>query len=159
MRDDTNKGRTDIAVAVSLIVVCIAVFLYTFTFPEKVRSVGVSTFPRIIVGIIFFLSLILIARTIFSKNESAVNPFYISKEVLSKMGLSLLSLIAYIVLIGVLGFLISTPIFLFSLIVTFGERRYLFTGFIAIALTIVIYLMFHTVAKVPFPEGLIENLF
>ena len=149
----------DIIVSSVLIVLCTATLLYSLTFPESHKSVGVSTFPRILAILIILLSGIQIITSIVRKSDEIAKPFHIPKHTLILIGICLVLLIAYITIISYLGFVLSTVLFQAGLIYSLGERKTGKIAIISVAVTAIIYLLFHVVARVPFPQGIIENIF
>lgn len=74
-----------------------------------------------------------------------------SKRVYLCMGV----LIVYVVLLGFLGFLISTVLLLFLFIRWFAKKTYLFSGVYAVVLTALIYSVFRFLLKVPLDFGIL----
>jgi len=159
MKDKTNTSKTDLIVAVVLIIVSISVYAFTFTFPESARSVGVPTFPRILTGLIFALACIQILTTLYKKNNSKQKPFSIPRTTVKRIFISIGLIIKYITVITLLGFLLATFLFLLALVFTFGEKRLGTAVLLSFSVTAAVYVIFSILARVPFPEGILENLF
>ena len=77
-----------------------------------------------------------------------------SKRVYLCMGV----LIVYVVLLGFLGFLISTVLLLFLFIRWFAKKTYLFSGVYAVVLTALIYSVFRFLLKVPLDFGILLRM-
>jgi putative tricarboxylic transport membrane protein len=169
MEDSVNKwdaadkkernAKTDITVSLVLIAFCTAALIYSLRFPVSDRSVGVGTFPRILSALIIVLSLLQIIIAVVKKQGGVVHPFKIPRKTLILIGISTALIILYILIIQYIGFLLSTVLFLASLIFSFGERVFWKIAVISISVTGIIYIMFSVLARVPFPEGFWENVF
>jgi hypothetical protein len=57
-----------------------------------------------------------------------------------------------------LGFILTSVLFLGAIAVYFGERRILAVVGYSVLGVVVVYLLFSVVARVPFPDGLVEQL-
>ncbi len=153
-----SKSKTDIVVALILIAVCSAVLIYSLSFPVSDRSVGVATFPRILAGLLIGLSVLQIILVLLKVDGGVRSPFRIPKRTMVLICSSMGMVILYILILKLLGFLLATILLMAALVILFGERSLLRILAVSFSVTIAIYLIFHILARVPFPEGVIENL-
>ena len=140
----------DTTVAGIMMVFSTAVFAFTYTFPERHRSVGVASFPRLLTAIMFVLAIVIIVQARKSRSNREITWDFVA---LKKIGVVSLMIAAYIGIIQVLGFIISTIVFLATIIRYFGERRVFRLLLAAVGVTVSVYLLFGVLAGVPFPVG------
>lgn len=62
----------------------------------------------------------------------------------------------YLVAMDVLGFVISTPIYLFVMLFVLGMRRYALMILISLSTTVVVFLIFRTVMYLSLPGGIFD---
>jgi putative tricarboxylic transport membrane protein len=142
----------DTTVAGIMMVFSTAVFAFTYTFPERHRSVGVASFPRLLTAIMFGLAIIIIVQARRSRTTREITW---DLPTLKKIGVVSLMIAAYIAILQILGFIISTIVFLVTIIRFFGERRVFRLLLAAVGVTVSVYLLFGVLAGVPFPVGLV----
>jgi len=116
-----------------------------------------ALFPRVIMYILGGLSLMLLLRSFFWKKEGPAFDTGAFKHIPSIIMTALI--IAWAVLVPILGFLTTSLIF-FPLITVYLDRKApgkKIAGRIvlALALTVVFYFFFTNVLYVPFPEGIL----
>lgn len=140
----------DTTIAGIMMVFSTAVFAFTYTFPERHRSVGVASFPRLLTAIMFVLAIVIIVQARRSRSNREITWDFVA---LKKIGVVSLMIAAYIGIIQVLGFIISTIVFLATIIRYFGERRVFRLLLAAVGVTVSVYLLFGVLAGVPFPVG------
>ncbi len=76
------------------------------------------------------------------------------KERLSgKLPMSLGIMLLYGILLEKIGFLFSTPLFIFTYMTVLGQKRAMVKWITAAVATIVLYLLFHGLLQVPLPRG------
>jgi putative tricarboxylic transport membrane protein len=163
----SSSRRSDIVVALIVILLSVAVFLYTYTFPETHRSVGVASFPRLLTAIMAALAGMLLHQT-WRRRPAAestadgaaagggsidsAEPIW-DRAVLTRVGIVSLMIAGYVALVQTLGFVLTSVIFLSTTIRYFGERRPVRLLLVAITVTAAVYLLFGVLAGVPFPPG------
>lgn len=144
--------RRDRLFAVCLILLSIICFGFTLDFPEQA-----AYYPRAILILIVLLSAVLFlkakpADTISIK--SAAIDFVRNRKLVSV----LIALVLMIALMKPIGLYIELPIFVLSMLWILGYRNRRNSIIIAVALTIVIYLLFSVLLKVRIPMGLLKLL-
>lgn len=139
--------RTDRIIALVLIILSLALYWISLSFPE-----GANVFPQFALGAIIFLAVIMLIMDLRkcepfspqSKKPGWIRPYIIY----------VLTLL-YIVSITVVGFFITTIAFIIGVMFYLGLRN---VSSYVIALTVIIsfyYFLFVRVLHVPFPKGLI----
>jgi hypothetical protein len=121
-------------------------------------TLGPRFFPYISIGIIGFLSVILILQSWWQHRSrlTAPRPVFtgdVLKAVLTSIGIGG----AYIVLIPLLGVILVTPLCLAAYFWYFGLRRWVWIIVVPIVLTAFIYICFGKFMMVPLPMGLLER--
>lgn len=152
-----SSRTSDIVVAIVVVILSVSVFLYTFTFPESHRSAGVASFPRLLTGFMVILAGLLLyevrdRRGVASKGSQESCSVW-DRKVLTRVGIVTLMIAGYVALVRMLGFIITTIIFLLVTISYFGEKNILRLVLVAVGITGAVYLLFGVLAGVPFPSG------
>lgn len=134
-----------------VIVIMISLFfgINTMKFNASTSTdLGAQFMPRVYVGLLIFLSLLMIIKSIKDKNKE--------KSSYSKSTFIVMALLSiYILVMPYLGFYISTPIFIFILLRYLKiENRIIYLG-IPIGMTAFIYVFFNILLKVSLPMGII----
>ena len=136
--------------------------------PSKTENLGPAFFPTLLAAVLAFLALLLILNSLFfrgvsgKEKEGAViqgaerleeDSFGVEqisyKFLLGTIGLSFL----YVGLLSILGFLISTPLFLILLIRLLGYEKWVNNLAASAGLTAALYLLFATALGVSLPAG------
>lgn len=136
----------------SLIAIGIAVFFYlmTYQFEEiTVQDTGPAFLPRIYAGCLAILSLILLIKSLKSKEQT-------KKESNFKLVFTSMLLVTILIaLIPLLGFFLITPIIVFVFLKIFREKNiYTLIG-LPIGVVLFIFFVFEKALSVPIPKGVI----
>jgi hypothetical protein len=145
--------KQDRLVGIGLLVVSAILLRETFSFPvNEWEPLGMAFWPRILLGALSLIGVYLIVRG--SLDEG---PF---ERLKSKAFAALLAGVGYVLLLPYIGYAILTPLFLFltslALTETLDGRRLAESGLMAVAGSIVVYLVFQYGLLVQLPEGLLE---
>ncbi|WP_428770856.1 tripartite tricarboxylate transporter TctB family protein [Treponema sp. HNW] len=125
----------------------------SYRFPVAKDGVpGPGTWPIIIAAVMLFASILIIVQGLKNAQteDKAVD---IASADSIRVYVSMVSLIAYLLLMNVLGFVISTIIMLFLFIKRLGNYKWHKTLFVSAVVTAVVYGVFKYVLKVPFRFG------
>ena len=101
--------------------------------------------------------LVLSGFLFFTKDEEheGENPEKINKKdlpiVLGVAGMILL----FIFLLEILGFVVSTMLFLFFCSVVLGYKKHIVNGIVSLVFPVLIYLLFNSVLQVSLPQGIL----
>lgn len=139
----------------SVILICLSIFILiqAKTFPKAGGNIpGPGFFPKILAIFLIGLSSALIILSYINKEDKKV--VLIDKNN-SKVYLTILIITIYLILMNIVGFLISTPILLFVLILVYGMKGYIKNVIISVFITVVIYGVFQVLLTVPLPSGII----
>jgi len=154
--------RRNIAAAVGLIVFGLVYGYLAWGLP--VRSLpntpGPSFFPLVVTVVILALSAALFMQGFaMERDPPALQPDKsASPSSRRSAGLLLLVVLAYIVLIPLLGFILATIPFFAVLMVLFGERRPVLVAIGALAMTAILYGVFRYGLDVFLPRGLLAGI-
>ena len=121
---------------------------------------GPRIFPYLAEGIIALCSIIMIiqARSKEKDPNAKESKPYLDKAGWKRLGLASVLMIAYAVLLGIVGFLIATPIatLAFIFVLSSGEKVNKIAAVVITAvLTIGIYLLFTELFSIPLPSGIL----
>ena len=144
--------KVDIGVGLFLVGLCIVVFVATEPYREKAVFIyGPHFFPRLLGACLFVLGVILIWNAWSGKLLEQKD--WIDKKGFIRMTLALGMSVVYVFLMTLLGFVLSTFLFLVAMQTFFKYRsvmiRFIVSGFI----TALVYLIFHYILIVPLPEA------
>lgn len=135
-----------------ILIVLSAIFVANLTINDDGDSVGLL-FPKLISIILLICGVLLAFRTyakIRVKNRSGNTDDDVNQE---RVYLPLLIvLVGYIILMNIVGFFISTPIFLYACCRVFNIKK-LFSVIFSLVATGIIYVLFIQILFVPFPDG------
>ncbi len=143
-------------VVIGLLLISLSTYLYwlTLDFPqgELSKTAGPAAMPRLwIYGLILF-SVILIVNTIREKVVSNLDNGRNLFQSVSLIGL----MIAYLLIVGFIGYYISTTIFLISGAYLLGYRKHWIVFGSGLGFTLLSYLVFYKLLQVPLPLGIFE---
>ena len=159
-------------IIIGIILLIASAFYYfstsEFPPPSKTENLGPAFFPTLLAAALALLALLLILSSLFFRGatgkekggaviqgaerleEDSFSVESVSyKFLLGTIGLSFL----YVGLLSILGFLISTPLFLIILIRLLGYEKWVNTLAASIGLTAALYLLFATALGVSLPAG------
>lgn len=137
-------------------IICILIGLFILfeskDFPQGATGVpGPAFFPRILAYFVIGLSVLLIINTFIKRDDRKIT--LLDKDSI-KVYVTIGFLLAYLILLNFLGFIIATPIFLFSLIFFYIRKNILKNAIIAVLVTFLIYGVFSSLLAVPLPQGI-----
>lgn len=156
-----KNSKADIVAAICLLLVSFLVFWISKDFPSSKTGIGVSTFPKLLAGLLIIFSIVIIIQAIknssFSKKEPTFKEFKKGHKLL--IVAVIIILIIYIQMLEVLGFILSSFLLLITSMFIFGERRKIILLLVPLLFSVILYLVFSKMAMVFLPEGIIENIF
>ncbi len=124
---------------------------------------GPGVFPTIIAGCIMLGGFLLIFNGIRDLRETGwfrLEPWARSPRTYITLGLIFSALLSYILFSEKLGFLITSVLILFPLLLwTRGHKRLTSSLIISVTFSLVIYLVFVKFMRVPLPGGLLQGIF
>lgn len=159
-------------IIIGIILLAASVFYYYSTMdfppPTKTENLGPAFFPTLLATALAFLSLLLVIAGLFPRGarknkgaaalegaerleEDSFGADAISfKPLFAAVGLSFI----YVGLLSVLGYLVSTPLFLIALIRLLGYEKWVNNVIASAGLTAALYLLFVVALGVHLPEGI-----
>lgn len=116
------------------------------------NTIGPEFFPAVMTGAIAVLSILLMARSIWSGQVAEKGPSLAAKATLLRMGLFIILLTVYVFIYEILGFVLASVIILPCGMFMLGERRLLHIFLFPCILVGLAWLAFTKVMMVPLPE-------
>jgi hypothetical protein len=138
----------------SIICILIGIFIIYATkdYPQGLQGVpGPAFFPRILSCVVIGLSILLLIKTYVKKDGRKISIF--DKDSI-KVYVTIGFLLAYLIILDLIGFIISTPIFLFGLIFFYVRKNPLKNAVVALVVTFIVYGIFKVLLSVPLPQGI-----
>jgi putative tricarboxylic transport membrane protein len=154
-------AKKDSYFALILLLISGLAFLETLSYPTQS-----AYFPRIIIAILAFFSAALFAKSfILSRKQQATGapaqegtvqalPSLQQAEVVRKVLMMIFCTMAYLVLIGVIGYYVSSIVYLPVMMWLLGVRKIRTIVLSSGGIILLVYLVFSTFLRVPLPEGL-----
>lgn len=143
----------DRVVAATLLALAVGMFLYTFTFPGTLQPTdpGTAAFPRILAVALGALALILLLRPqeVSLLPERAGAPAMVGIVVLTAV---------YAVVLPVLGFLVSSILYLAGALLLMKVRKPVYLVLVPICVSFALFALFGLVLEVPLPYGIPERI-
>lgn len=134
-------------IAIGFIIIGAIFFSQTFELPENSRA-----YPRILIGIMVLLAVLLLIKTFFKTSTSKTWKELFGHIQWPRFGFAFLASFAYLFLINIMGFFTATVVYLLGSIFFLKGSR--LTMFIAIPVfTLALFLIFRVFLKVPLPTG------
>ncbi len=156
------KLHHDVWISAALIIFSVAFFSLTISFPKQS-----AVFPRFfLVGLLLFSLIILAGGIRKTKLLKAADDKgncgklqgkekNITFDELKNPLVGLAFIIAYIALINILGFFVSTALFLASLMLKLKIKNYLLVALTTIGVTAFVYVLFVSQLKLIMPKGIL----
>ncbi|WP_017378843.1 tripartite tricarboxylate transporter TctB family protein [Paenisporosarcina sp. TG-14] len=144
-------------ITVALIVLAISAIFYSRT---AILTSPSDIFPKFVIIIFGILGTLLLLKSIFSKKYKVKDDDEKDITDLKRRWISILSLVAYIIIMPIVGFYVTSGIFVTLLSLYIQNEKLGFMGsikpLVISGLTMVfLYLTFSVFLKVPIPSGLL----
>jgi putative tricarboxylic transport membrane protein len=118
--------------------------------PYSPGALSASTYPRIILGCIIFVSLLLMFRP--------VRPSVPDDDNKSNRGIVVIVfMVIYIALLEKVGFFLLTPVVLLTIPLIAGLKRYRLILFSVVVVMLGLYGVFVEVLNIPLPQGILGD--
>ncbi|MCX5825101.1 MAG: tripartite tricarboxylate transporter TctB family protein [Deltaproteobacteria bacterium] len=144
-------ARKDLAFSICMVVLSIVLAVQSFRYPADS-----AFFPRVLSVLLLLLSLLLLFRA-FRRPPKEDRTGGIRGNAFSLMKnqpvLVFGSTVLYVVMIPVLGFLVSTALFIFGSILFRDRRKLIVAAIYGICFSAALYFVFHAVLGVTLPRG------
>lgn len=150
-------GRIDIICGLVTGAISMLFFAGTLSFPKSSIGIDPRAYPLFVIFATFALSIALIVqgvmKTIRSKEPSG-KTLPRGKTALRLLGLAA-GMLVYVFILEPAGFVIATPFLVALTMVLFEEKKPVKIALVSILTTVILYLVFRTVFRVPLPRSAI----
>ena len=152
---DTKKAA-DFIISILLLILSAFLFLNASRMPSAEKGIGPGDYPMFICAVLFFLALLQLISVIISAKGiplidfRAVNTRYLVRTLI----MAALTFVYY-KLMKPVGFLITTPLYLFASFMLFGYKRKVKGVVIALVFSVAVYILFSRVFMVFLPRGIL----
>lgn len=145
--------KVDIGIGIGLIVLSILIFWYAGEYREvTVHVYGPDLFPRILAVLMIVLAINLILKAYQGKSLKMEEKIEVKGFLRVLFAISIC--VGYIFLIHILGFAVSTFVFLFTLMSLLKQKGVIMRAFSSIITSLIIWAIFRYFLVIPLPEGL-----
>ncbi|HER25375.1 MAG TPA: tripartite tricarboxylate transporter TctB family protein [Candidatus Atribacteria bacterium] len=148
-------GKKEILLSIFFMIISMAIYFLTFQFPKQTVALSPKVFPQFVSVGLFLLSLILLLQGISgAKKESEQKKVKsdLNKTVLIKILIMIILAFLYLRILPLAGYLIATPLFLAGSMLLFNEKRWFLIVTISIFATVLFYILFRIVFRIPLPR-------
>lgn len=121
-----------------------------------ISQYGANFFPQVLAVIMFTLSILLVVKAFkgeYQKDMESINKIGFIRSAIT-LGISII----YLLLMQLLGFFLSTFIFLFVLMTYIGHKGKVIRFVTCLGVSLAVYGIFYFFLKIPLPEGIFFNL-
>ena len=144
--------KYNIIIIIAMYIIAFGTFYMTKDIPKISHGVmGASQWPRFIGVLMFIFTTMLTIQTIFTKTDSPP-PINFKGEGIKKVLLLLCILVAFGAILPILGFLISSFIFIIASMVIVGDRSKPRILLSAVGITLFVYIFFEYLLNVLLPK-------
>lgn len=147
--------KGELVFSILLLVAALFLFWETGSFEKPNATMGPSFWPRMILGAIILLAGIASVETIreIARTRAWGSPFVAMDRKILRFLAALALGVAYLSLMPVLGFILTTPAFMIAFMLLLGEKNPGWILGVSIAMTAVIVILFTKAMYVPLPRG------
>lgn len=147
-----DSKNIDIGVGIGLCILSVVIFLYAKQYTGSgVNRYGPDFFPQALSVILFLTSGALIVQAL--RGHALKGLETTNKQGLVRAGATLGIAILYLLIMQVLGFYISTGLFLYVVMLYLGQKNQRISVFTSIFVASSVYSIFRFFLKIPLPEG------
>ena len=148
-------GKKEIFVSIFFMIISIIVFILTFQFPKQTVALSPTAFPRFISVSLFSLSIILFLQGIAGLKKGSpqkeTNKKYV-QEFIVKLLLMILLAFLYTRILPSAGYILATPPLIAGNMLLFNEKRWFWVIAVSLVTTLLLYILFRMVFKIPLPR-------
>lgn len=147
-------NKPNIISALIGIALSIYVFVTASAFPVTPNTqIGPGYFPVMLSVGLFILCASLLVQALLKKGKLDYEKLDIRSPELIRSFLALVATIAYAIIMQIVGFIITTIFYLFFLMHLLKNRHYKQMTFVAIVVSVVVYIVFKKVLNLTLPTG------
>jgi hypothetical protein len=148
-------GKKEIFFGVLLMTVSVTMFALTFQFPKQTIALPPTVYPRFVSTCLFILATILFIQGILGVKEPSGQhkvTHTFDKGFLLRFVFMLVLAFAYIRILPLTGYVITTPPFVAGTMLLFNEKRWSWIITISVITSTLLYVLFRMIFKVPLPR-------
>ena len=150
--------KADIGVGIGLLILSVWVFLKSNTYRQTVIYIyGPNFFPQLLSIIMSICAIILIIRAFQGKALSQKDR--IDSQGFIRMIISIAMCIGYLLVMQVIGFTMSTCVFLFILMFFLHHKGWINRTIVCIAVSLIVWVIFRYLLVIPIPTGMLSFTF
>ena len=153
----------DAIIGMSLAIIAIMVLFHVKVFPSlPLHDVGPATFPRALAWVLLICSAYLVFDGIRTRTKDPAVSFGSwahSPQAWRRLALVPIAVLTYTFAAAPVGFIPTTMLVLFVLIMDFSNGRWVVAATISLIFTVGIYLVFAHILLVPLPPGILVSIF
>lgn len=148
-----DSKRIDLVVGIVLCILSLAIYLYAEQYSGRgVNRYGPNYFPQALSLMLFLTSVALIVQALRGKALKGLEK--INKQGFVRAAVTLVMAVAYLLMMKVVGFYISTIIFLYVVMMYLGQKNQWVRVLVSISVASAVYGLFYYFLKIPLPEGI-----
>ena len=150
-------SRANVIIGSLFFLMALLMFVFALDFPKpQVSGLSPRVFPQFVAVCTMICSGLLIIRNVrelmasrgVSTKKKEQDPAFIARfSLLGTTGL------LYVVLIDKIGYLIATPVLIAGAMLIFNEKRWYRVLLVSVLTTLVLYILFRMVFRVPLPRN------
>jgi putative tricarboxylic transport membrane protein len=148
-------GKKEIILSIILIIISTVIFVLTFQFPPQTVALPPTAFPRFVSICLLILSLMLLIQGIIGVKSAPPKKnvkFKLNKTFIIKLMLLTFLAFLYTRLITIVGYIVATPPFIVGNMLLFNEKRSIWIIVVSITTTVLLYILFRIIFKIPLPR-------
>lgn len=148
-------GKKEIILSIILIIISTVIFILTFQFPPQTVALSPTAFPRFVSICLLILSLMLLIQGIIGVKNAPPKKnvkFKLNKTFIIKLILLIFLAFLYTRLITIVGYIVATPPFIVGNMLLFNEKRSIWIIIVSITTTVLLYILFRIIFKIPLPR-------
>ena len=148
-------GKKEIIFGLILMLLSAIMFTLTFQFPKQTLALSPQVFPRFVSSCMFILATILLIQGISGLRQQTESHQPLTRFekvfVLRFIAMFVLAFV-YTRILPFVGYICATPPFVAGTMIVFHEKRWYWIVGISFLTSIVLYLLFRMVFKIPLPR-------
>jgi hypothetical protein len=150
-----DSKNIDIIVGAFLGLFSVAIYIYAEQYVGRgVNSYGPNFFPQALSGLLFIASLGLVVQAVRGRALKSLEAF--NKPGLINVAATLAIAVSYLFLMKILGFYLSTVLFLYASMTFLKQKGQRVRILSSIIVATVVFSIFKFFLKIPLPQGIFE---
>lgn len=138
-----------------LILMVFSCFLWFYAIPYHIRGFEQALFPKCLTIAMIFPCVLLLVQGIRQYKTTGEEESFVLFSSTSLKPLVVVPLVViYIYLLEIIGFYVTTTIFVAVFMYMFGARKWISVSIYAILVPLIVYIVIRKILSFPFPEGL-----